>query len=159
MFSFLKFGKKQHPLSNIVDKIMATKPEASKTACLILFHRKDKKVLSMFGILEQDAVKINKTYYFVNESRVYFMKLKNTKGKEQTVPCIDLYEGITIAFTPYENIDTRQFSELIQDVISLHIERGILENKMKKSMAMKQILFWSLIGIVGIFVLFKMFGK
>jgi len=149
------FKKTKTDFENVLNEVIK-KDSSSKTFCLVQFHRKDKKLIPICAELEKDAIKLGKTYYFTDTKRIWELKVK--KGKRvYVIPVIDIYEGITVSFTPYEGIDSREFSELFQDIISLHIEKGILENKKKNQINLRKALAIGLIGIVALVIFGKMF--
>src|SRR6056297_2475330 len=132
------FSKKNvKEIDKTIDEVLKKRQKDSrKTYALVCFHKKDKNTIYFCGELEGDAIKHKGTYYYVDSKRVYETQITRGKSKYR-LPYIDLYEGITVAFTPYEDIDTRQFSEIFQDTISLHIEKGILENKKRKQVNLR----------------------
>lgn len=149
------FKKIKTDLEDVVQTIIK-KESGRETYCLVQFHRKDKKLIPMSAELSKDAVKIGKTYYFTDTKRIWELKVKRGK-RTYLVPVVDIYEGITVSFTPYEGIDSREFSELFQDVISLHIEKGILENKKKSQLNLRKAIAIGLITIVAVVIFGKMF--
>src|SRR6056297_2892197 len=142
-------------IDKTIDEVLKKREkDPKKTYALVCFHKKDKNTVYFCGELEGDAIKHKGTYYYVDSKRVYETQV--TKGKNKyRLPYVDLYEGITVAFTPYEDIDTRQFSEIFQDTISLHIEKGILENKKKKQINLRKAIAIGLIAVAAFFILGK----
>src|SRR6056297_3505986 len=116
----MNMKKKKTDFESVIKSVIKKSEKERKTYCLVQYHRKDKKLIPLCIELEKDAVKIGKTYYFADTKRIWELKVKI--GKQfYTLPILDVYEGITISYTPYEEIETKEFSELFQDVISLHI--------------------------------------
>lgn len=152
----LKIKKKKTDFEKILQEVIKKSESSHKIFCLVQFHRKDKKMIPICAELEKDAIKLGKTYYYTDTKRIYELKIKRGK-RTHVIPVIDIYEGITVSFTPYENIDSKEFSELFQDVISLHIEKGILENKKKMQVNLRKALAIGLIGIVALVIFGKMF--
>lgn len=140
----------------IQEVLQKRKKDPSKTYCLVCFHKKDKKMIFFCGELKGDAIKHNNTYYYVDSKRIFETTVMS--GKQQNIiPYVDLYEDITVAFTPYENIDTRPFSATFQDVISMHIEKGILENKKRKQVNLRKTIAIALIVLTGLYIAGKTF--
>lgn len=149
--------RKSNSIDEVVNEVInmrIKKPQS--TWGLVNFHKKDKSVVPLAKEITSDAVRIGKIYYFADSKRLYEMLVKRGKNAYR-IPVVDCYEGITVAYTPYEEIDTRMFSELFQDTISLHIEKGILDNKRKTQINMRKALAIGLIAIVAIFIFGKTF--
>lgn len=154
---FKKLKKKKLDFEVVLNEVISnSQKNPTKTYCLVQFHRKDKKLIPICAEIEKDAIKLGKTYYYTDTKRIYETKVQRGKQKH-IVPVVDVFEGITVSFTPYEDIDSREFSELFQDVISLHIEKGILENKKKMQVNLRKAIAIGLIAIVGIIIFGKMF--
>lgn len=139
-------------LDEVIEEVLKKRSkDPANTYCLSVFHKKDKRVIFFCGKLAGDAIEYRGTYYYVDSTRVYEQQVELGKNKYR-IPYVDLYEGITIGFTPYSDIDTRPFSETFQDVISLHIEKGILENKKKKQVNLRKGIAIGLIALAGIYI-------
>lgn len=149
-------SKQKNSIEKVIEEVIKQKNKSlRKTFSLVCFHKKDKNVVYLCSELDGEAVKIGKTYYYADSKRIYETIVQ--KGKTTyRIPQLDIYEGITVAYTPYEDIDTRKFSEVFQDIISLHIERGILENKRKKQVNLRNAITIGLIAIAGIVIFGRM---
>jgi hypothetical protein len=157
LFNKLTGKKNLTQIDNAVKEVLNQKNKNfNKTFALVSFHKSDKSVFYFCGEIIQDAIKYNGTYYYVNSDRIFETKIKHKKN-DCIIPIVDLYEGITVSYTPYKDIDTRTFSEVFQDVISLHIEKGILENKRKTQINLRKAIAIALIGGTALFIFGKMF--
>ncbi len=151
-----KKQKKTHISSTIEEVLNKREKEPGKTFVLVCFHKKDKKMIFTCAELKGDVIKLGKTYYYVDSKRIYETEV-NKGNTKYLIPYVDIWEGITVAFAPYENIDTRPFTDTFQDVISMHIEKGILENKRKSKVNMQKGIAAGLIGIAAVYIVVKMF--
>ena len=153
------FSRKKQKTKDMdsVIKEVANKRESEpkKTFVLVCFHKKDKKMVFTSAELKGDVIKLGNTYYYVDSKRVYETET-HKDGQKYSIPYVDIWEGITVAFTPYENIDKRPFSDTFQDVIALNIEKGILENKRKQKVNLQKGLTAALIGVAAVYILYKM---
>ena len=151
------FKKRNNSIDAVVNEVIDMRiKKPQQTWGLINFHKKDKSVVPVAKEITSDAVKIGKIYYFADSKRLYEMLVRRGKNTYR-IPVVDCYEGITVAYTPYEDVDTRMFSELFQDTISLHIEKGILDNKRKQQVNLRKALAIGLIAIVAVFIFGKTF--
>jgi hypothetical protein len=148
------FSKKISNIDKVLNELIK-KYNSPEVSCLVLFHRKDKKIIPLCKTIKDETIKINEIYYYTDSKRIFETQV--TKGNKcYNIPVVTIYEGVTVSFTPYEEINSREFSEVFQDMISLNIERGILENKRRKQVNMRKMIAIVLITIAGIFIGYKM---
>jgi len=160
MFKKLLNFKKKQPTSNIEREILNTielsRKNPIKTYVLVEFTKKDQKIVYVPKELKGLTIQIKDVIYYVNKTMIE--EFVYTKGKEtHKIPKVKVYEGVTMAYTPFENMDNLQFSEEVQKAIYLAIEQGILENKRKKKQDLRKIITIGLITFAAIFIFGKMF--
>lgn len=127
-----------------------------KTYVLIKFAHKDKKVSYHICELKSDIVELNGCAYYVSSDYLYHFDFNVDKVKHK-ITMVDVYEGITTGYNPYEERLTEIYNEKVQKAIYLYLMTGIMETKLKQKTKMKTIIITALLGIAAVFIIFKMF--
>ncbi|MCM8786856.1 MAG: hypothetical protein NC935_02250 [Candidatus Omnitrophica bacterium] len=159
MFNFFRRkGKLTSSLLKVIEDYLKLKEkDASHTYVIVKYSKKDRNVSFLVGKLEGEIVNINDIAYYVPEKSIYYFDFYLDK-KKFSIPLVDVYEGITTSYNPYNDISSEIFSERVQKAIYLYLKTGIMEQKIKQSLSMKKILVGSLIGFVAIYLILKLFS-
>lgn len=156
MFSF----RKNKVISNVSEalenhiKLMNSYPKF--TWVLVKYMHQDKRVSWHSCKLEGNIVEINGIAYFVGENLIYYFNYKRDKEKYM-VSMVDIYEGITAGYNPFEDRLARVYNEKLQKAIYLHLKTGIMEQRLKSKMTMRNIIIITMLGVAAIFIFIKMF--
>lgn len=157
-----KLFKKKRLVSSLSDKLneyfITTSKTPNKTYVFVKFAHKDKKISYHICELKGDIVEINGSAYYVSTDSLFTFDFYLGKEKVK-VTTVDIYEGITAGYTPFEDRLTDIYNEKVQKAIYLYLMSGIMETKLKQKTKMKTIIITVMLGIAGIFILFKMFGS
>lgn len=158
MFSFRRKKKKLSNLQLAIDQyVELAEKDEGKTYVLVEFVKKDKSIIFMVEQLGSLTVQIDGTHYYVDKGRLDVFKYKELtkkKGwKTHKIPRALLYEGVTIAFSPYEDINDPGFTERFQKAMYLEIKTGIMEAKQRMNMNLRKLITFGLIGLVALYLL------
>jgi len=126
------------------------------TWVLVKYMHQDKRISWHSCKLSGNVVEIKDIAYFVGEDSLYYFNYKQNK-ESYMVSMVDIYEGITAGYNPFEDRLLRIYNEKLQKAIYLHLKTGIMEQKLKSKMTMRNIIVAGMLGIGAIFVIIKMF--
>lgn len=157
MFKFFK--KKKEKITNMstalnshVDTI---KSDTSNTFVFVKFIHRDKKITFHSCKLNGQVIEIGDVAYYIGEDSISFFNYESNNEKYQ-IAMVDIYEGITAGYNPYEDRLLEIYNEKLQKAIYLHLKTGIMEHKLQSKMTMRNIIILGLMGIAAVVIIFKM---
>jgi predicted CopG family antitoxin len=158
MFKFLKKNKSKSSFSLIIEEYIKQKQaQPLKTFVIVKYSKQDKTIQFKVCELKDSIVTIDKIAYFVSENNLYTFDEVINKIKHKVV-LVDVYEGITTGYSPFEDRLLEIYNERVQKAIYLYLMTGIMENKLNKKISTRQMIIAGLIGIAAIFIIIKMFA-
>ena len=155
------FNKKVKTSSSLLDKVNEyidkTSKSKDKTFIFVKFAHKDKRLSYHICELLGDVVDINGCSYYISSDNLYTFEYTLNK-EHHKITTVDIYEGITTGYNPFEERLSNIYNEKVQKAIYLYLITGIMETKAKHKANMKTIIIAGLLGLGALFVVFKLFG-
>jgi hypothetical protein len=156
MFSFKKNKVTTNVSIALENHINKMKTDLKSTWLLVKYAHQDKKISFHTCKLEGNVLTIGDIAYYVAENSIYYFNYE--RGKEKyLIPFVDIYEGITAGYNPFEERLTKIYNEKLQKAIYLHLKTGIMEQKLKGKMTMRNMIIGGMLAFVAIFIIIKMF--